>query len=624
MNRILTRLVLHTPRKGLAFAWVLVCILFAPPPHAQEQFFTQSGGRGLQNAKTNARLSKMETDVGTLQTEMAKVKPHAFAELGECPDEGEKLRWSGTNWICEKETDPTVQGWAKKALPTCTGGTVLSALGGEFICAQSTAVTTESDPTVQSWAKNPLPSCGSGQTISANGGALVCTADERGLTAESDPNVLGFARLGTGTVPACGTDQVLTMTNGVLSCKLDATGITEEVDPRVQSFARTDIGGYSLTACASGEVLHSIMLGDKVILECTSASGALSGALLLNDLADVQTTGQTSGTVLMYDSGMWRAKTEADPTVPAWAKSSLSSCSSGQVLSYNGTSLSCVDDVGGSANPLTLAGLSDVSVASATSGVFLKYNGSHWVAGTIEQFAQTTLPTCSSGQVLTGDGTNLSCVADAGGSGSPLNLVELGDVRTDVNTVLSPNTNEFLRWNGSKWVPVKDKLSGTLTDGKWCRYVNSSGTVECDVTPGTMALQDADNVSITGGAITVGGLTVNGTVTATLFSGAFSGDGSGLTGISALGDRIVSGTSSVITHQAAQSISFSTAGTERMAITSAGQVGIGSDSPAADLDVSGTIKMSGTGGETCGPSTRGTMRYVDDGAGSYRIQFCRP
>ncbi|PZP39507.1 MAG: hypothetical protein DI585_03985, partial [Pseudomonas fluorescens] len=322
-----------------------VPMLLVAPVVAQEQFFTQSGGRGLQNAKTNARLSKVEGDVDVLNVEMAKVKPHAKAELGSCPDTGDKLRYTGTNWVCDRETDPTVQGFAKKSLPSCTGGSILGVQGGEFSCVQSGFVSNETDPTVQGFAKTPLPSCGSDQVLKVAGGNLACVTDQMGISAEKDPLVHSFARSDlTPALPNCTSNELLTMTNGKLLCKVDSVGITQEVDPFTADFARKDIPGYALAACGTGELLRAVTESSKVILKCEAAGDAIGDALALNDLSDVDTAGQVSGSILIYDGAMWKAGSETDPTVPAWAKTPLSACGAGQVLSYDGTNVVCVDD----------------------------------------------------------------------------------------------------------------------------------------------------------------------------------------------------------------------------------------------------------------------------------------
>lgn len=662
---------------GLALLCLSAVTLAIPASsaHAQEQFYTQSGGRGLQNAKTNARLSKVEGDVTTLNTEMAQVKPHAKAELGSCPDAGDKLRYTGTNWICERETDPTVQGFAKKSLPTCTGTTILGVQGGDFSCVQSGFVSNETDPTVQAYAKAPLPSCGQNQVLSAQNGALTCIADQIGVNHEVDPMVHSFARIDTApALPNCGANEVLTMVGGFLSCKLDSVGITQEVDPFTASFARTDVPGYTLAACATGEILTAVTdTGGKVILKCSSGSDAIGEAINLNDLKDVDTAGEVSGTVLMFDGTTWKAKTETDPTVPAWAKSAISACSAGQVLTYNGTALSCVNDAGGSAAPVLFANLGDVNVTGVTDGKFVKYDlATHkWIPGTVSTFAQTALPTCTTGQVLSGDGTNLTCVTDAGGASDPVDLVELGDVRTAANTNLIPANNDFLRYDTatSKWKSVHDKLSAAQTTGKWCYYNGTDvvcdrgapaqcgtgdimswnagssafGCVSATTTLGlgTMAYQNSNAVSITGGVMN--GTTIGGTAPA---DGTF-------TNIHVTGNMYVSGSQSI------DGVSFANGGVNATGTVSAtyfsgdgshltnlpsgaavgaiGDVQIkGADGnvsatahlnwneAARNLGVNGTVQVAGSGSEACDATATGKMRVIDIGGADVRLQVCRP
>ena len=643
---------------------------------AQEQFFTQSGGRGLQNAKTNARLSKVEGDVDVLNTEMAKVKPHAKAELGSCPDAGDKLRYTGTNWICERETDPTVQNFAKKALPSCTGNSIIGVVGGDFGCVQTGYLSNEVDPTVQGFAKAPLPSCAPDQVLSVSNGNLSCQADQKGLTQETDPFVHSFARKDINpSLPNCSANEMLTMMGGALSCKVDSVGITQELDPFTADFARKDITGYTLAACATGEILRAVTASGKVILKCENGTSSLGEALYLNDLKDVDTTGQVSGTVLMFNGTAWRAVNEADPTVPGWAKSALSACGVGQVLTYNGSMLSCVNDAGGSSSPLKFANLDDVNVSGVSNGKFVKYDlaTQKWVPGTVENFAQTALPTCSSGQVLTGDGTTLTCTNDAGGSADPVDLVELGDVRTGANTVLAPNDKDFLRYDSgtSKWVAVHDKLSSTLTADKWCYYdgtnvkcdrgapkqcsagdfmtwSTASGAFDCVsgttvLGLGDMAYQNSNTVVIRGGTIngTVIGNTseadgtfsnlrvtgnfyvsgtqsidgvsfMNGGVSAagTVTATHFVGDGAGLTGINAASMNAVGATGDVQIKGVGGEISATTDLNWGVA--------------TKNLKVGGTVQVAGSGSETCDGAATGKMRVVDVGTGDVRMQFCRP
>ncbi|NBV54771.1 MAG: hypothetical protein EBR79_03565, partial [Proteobacteria bacterium] len=489
----------HPYGRTTGFGWLAWCVGVAIlltgqvviQAVAQEQFFTQSGGRGLQNAKTNARLTKAETDIGGLQADVARIKPHAFAELGACGDTAEKLRWDGNNWICEKETDPTVQSFAKQALPSCGNGTILSAQGGDFACVPASFVSDEVDPTVQAWAKGALPTCGSGEVLSASGGGFSCVADKQGLPNESDPFVYDFARKGVATIPNCGLDDVLVMLSGRLVCR-NFQALKSESDPYVQDFARNDVSGSTpLAACAAGEVLRAVTVNGKVQLQCASGAGSLTETLGLNDLNDVTTAGQTSGTFLGFNGSTWRPLVPVDSTVQAWARTGLTACGAGQVLSYNGSSLVCVADVGAGVTP-TLAGLSDVNVSGVSNGQFLQYNSgsSRWVPGTVQAFALATLPTCSAGQVLSGNGTSLSCVSDSGASGSNLNVASISvTTNAQVDGALTAATAGF----GS--VAMSGNLTGAALISTSQGGVVSASRVHAGVVSATQFIGDGSQLT---------------------------------------------------------------------------------------------------------------------------------
>ena len=104
--------------------------------------------------------------------------------MATCNSTDTKLRWTGTSWSCDEETDPTVQDFAKSPLPSCVDGTTLSASNGRFECVEDAGLTNETDPTVMDFAKTPLPSCSSGQVLKANGSGFECISDDTGLTVE--------------------------------------------------------------------------------------------------------------------------------------------------------------------------------------------------------------------------------------------------------------------------------------------------------------------------------------------------------------------------------------------------------------------------------------------------------
>jgi hypothetical protein len=122
---------------------------------------------------------------------------------------------------------------------------------------------------------------------------------------------------------------------------------------------------------------------------------------------------------------------------------------------------------------------------------------------------------------------------------------------------------------------------------------------------------DANTFALLGGQMAIGqvsanaALDVSGTVSAT----AFVGDGSGLTGLAGGSDIAVADTSISIVDAGTGEIHLDVDGVRTMTIAE----GV--------VDVSATLKVAGTGSETCGAGDTGTIRF---NPGTGKLQFCRP
>jgi hypothetical protein len=111
----------------------------------------------------------------------------------------------------------------------------------------------------------------------------------------------------------------------------------------------------------------------------------------------------------------------------------ITTATSGQVLSYNGTNW-----VNGAASSNSLAGLTDVTITAAATNEVLKYNGSVWVDANVDYSEVTNTP------------TNVSTFTNDAGYLTGITGESIGDL-SDV-TITAAASGEYLRYNGSSWV----------------------------------------------------------------------------------------------------------------------------------------------------------------------------
>ena len=204
--------------------------------------------------------------------------------------------------------------------------------------------------------------------------------------------------------------------------------------------------------------------------------------------------------------------------------------------------------------------------------------------------------------------------------------------------------------NGTNWVGLGgngndgsgevDPQVGALTDGKWCTA--SGGVVTCasDAPLANVALDDLTDATITsaasGNVLHYNGSAWVNTPIASLVSSS-----------SAIGDRIVSGTTEMLVNEATNYVSLSTGGstwgyfgsaasylpqlsTVRISTTNisattahiAGLLGVGTNAPSTTMDVSGTARFRTAAADNdCTVDQDGALRYNST---TGRLQLCRP
>ncbi|MFT7432963.1 MAG: hypothetical protein ACI9TY_000585, partial [Alphaproteobacteria bacterium] len=575
------------------------------------------------------------------------VQSHALSEALTCSD-NEKLTWSGSTWSCNLEADPKVG--------TLSTGKWCAESGGQIVCNQDKpsndlemdlALDDALVNGVRDFARKDgtLASCQGGEILIADGSTLKCVS---------------LDTVAAGTLVL---DDLSDVNTGLPSTEdlLYFNGSSWTSGKIVETFAKAPVDALTAGRCQLGEVITYD--GDQLV--CVSDIGGPGDSLILDDMADVSGTSSATATNIMtFDGQYWKADAERDLTVSDWAKianpiANLTSgqCEAGYILSYDGTQLICVADAGGLADPTSITEMSDVSITGAVNNEILAYQSGVWVNQTetdpnVQAFARTAnpIPTCAADNILTSDGTSLSCVADAGSAADGISLDDLSDVSitTPANhdMVIYDGTGfvnkgsavcaggEVLTYNGTIFSCVNVASSGLWTNNTTyisrgsAHVVNDAQALPAALTgAGTRQVWYPNKYAFRAGEVTGAewdDVNIGGRSTAFGYNTVAAGYASFAAGASnnATGDRSVamgggygtaSGDSSIALGLSTSS--FDITRDNVMGIIG-GSVGIGTVNPGAALEVSGTIIIS-NGGEVCNAALEGAIRYI-----SGSIEIC--
>lgn len=221
----------------------------------------------------------------------------------------------------------------------------------------------------------------------------------------------------------------------------------------------------------------------------------------LDDLADVEITSPATEDVIAWDGEKW-VNSPSYNRVTVSATAPATDLREGE-LWYNTTDLEVYIYYSSAWVQLTgteqlvqdLDDLVDVDVASATTGQFLKFDGINWVAddiptiNTLDDVGDVTITSPANGDFLrwngtawindavnlstdtVGDyveslvaGTGINITNNSGEAATPTvsldaTLDELSDVSAS-----TPTAGQFLKWNGTAWVPDDIPTINTLDD----------------------------------------------------------------------------------------------------------------------------------------------------------------
>jgi hypothetical protein len=165
---------------------------------------------------------------------------------------------------------------------------------------------------------------------------------------------------------------------------------------------------------------------------------------------DVVVTARNASSPYEVVNVRWEAETANTVIVDFSSPPSSSSIRVAVYATVSGTAVTTIDDLG------------DVTITSAATGDFLKWNGTAWVNDPINLGTDTT------GNYVSGvsSGTGISVSHTPGeGSTATVSLDATLDNLSNV-TVPSPSNGDLIQWNGTAWVNVASSTVGvTNLDG---------------------------------------------------------------------------------------------------------------------------------------------------------------
>jgi hypothetical protein len=383
----------------------------------------------------------------------------------------------------------------------CAAGEYLDGDGvcrnNSYIVANGGGVTSETDPNVTAFAKVALPTCSAGEVLKGDGTTLTCVTDAD--TADTNTNAFTL----------CSPGEYL---DGNGDCRNDAYIVSN--GGAVTSVDWANPGTIGSGTATTGEftdvtATNSLIISDSESDNVTIIANATSDYSLTLPVDDgaVDQVLKTDGSgVLSWTSAI---TSESDPSVSGFAKAALPTCSAGEVLKGDGTSLSCVTDTGGTdtnANTLCATGEYLDGDGTCRNNAYIVSNGGAVTSETdpnVTAFAKGALPNCSAGQVLKGDGTSLSCVADADTADTNTNAVTLCAIGEYLDGNGDCRNNAFIVSNGGAVTSETDPnvtafAKGALPNCSAGQVLKGDGTSLSCVTDSNTADTNANTLCAAG------------------------------------------------------------------------------------------------------------------------------
>lgn len=367
------------------------------------------------------------------------------------------------------ETDPSVQAFAKAALPNCAVGQVLRSNGTTLSCI---ADANGGAPPVATTTSTGVVQVGTGLLVDGSG---ILSVDDlaiskiTGLTAALD------GKLSMAALPTCAADKTMawnsvTDTMSCLDISITAADVTDfntAVDARISA---ADSGSPKLPL-AGGTMTGAINLDTHNLLNTGDITMSATKSLKFGEFSQVQedalalVAGHRGTTWYNYDLNALRFW---DGTNKQRIVSSSASCSNGEVLKWNTNRWECSADVGATgANAVQIQGV-DVSGTANTTGQILRFNSvsGDWEVATIQA---GDLPTGIARNRLAAGTANYVVIHDGSG-----NLSEEAQL-----SVIRGGTGQSSYTDGQLLIGKSDGTlaKATITAGSGINITNGDGSI---------------------------------------------------------------------------------------------------------------------------------------------------
>jgi hypothetical protein len=327
----------------------------------------------------------------------------------------------------------------------------------------------------------------------------------------------------------------------------------------------------AVAALSGAELFEGVQAGTSVKISLDQVIAAARGGTPATLPIPVSLGGTGVATITGYVKGSGTSPFTGSATIPNTDITGLGTMSTqdASAVAITGGSITGITNFASNNVTITggsITGITDLAVADGGTGVstltgYVKGNG------TTAFTASATVPSTD----ITGLGTmstqDANSVAITGGSITGITDLAVADGGTGASTLTG-----YVKGSGTTALTASATIPNTDITGL-----------------GTMSVQNDNSVTITGGSI-------NGTAIGASSASTIAGTTGTFSGNLTIADKIVhdGDTNTSIRFPTADTVTVETAGTERMRIDSAGNVGIGTSSPAAQLHVEGNTTAVAT------------------------------